>query len=217
MRKTFLFASVLFLMPALSFAVPSVWGVWNPEITENVHILVTPAETGTPLSAADHPGGGSADATIRIQLWVDDGDTGTPNPHAVPNFPAEDIWLEIPGLTNCAGGANADGPTDADGWFTFSGPLGMGGWNDPDEGPPVVNVIVNGIVLAQADWSPISPGIWANSPDINGDLAVNLTDVAIFAADFFGGYRFASDLFWDGAINLSDIPILAAAVGDVCP
>lgn len=208
---------IVLMYPAVSLAIPSIWGVWDWELTENVHILVTPAGSGTPLSAADSPGGGQADATIRVQLWIDDGDTGTPNPHAVANFPAEDIWLEIPGLSYCFWQNNADGPTDSEGWFTFSGPLRMGGWVDPSSGPPVVNVVVNGITLRQEDWSPISPPILANSPDINADMAVNLTDVAIFAADFFGAHSFRSDFFWDGIINLSDIPILAANIGDECP
>ena len=211
------FLTFLLLYPITSGAIPSVWGVWSWEFTENVHILVTPAASGTPLAAAHYPGGGQADATIRVQLWVDDGDTGTPNPQAVPNFPAEDIWLEIPGLNSCVGEVNADGPTDAQGWFTFSEPLGMGGWNDPSAGSPIVNVVVNGSILRQEDGSPISPSIMANSPDINGDLAVNLTDVAIFAADYYGDYRFASDLFWDGKINLSDVPVMAANIGAVCP
>lgn len=216
-RQMGLFVFILIWIPTTSLAVPSIWGVWNWEHTENVRILVTPGGNGTLLAAADYPGGRQVDATIRVQLWIDDGDTGTPNPHAVANFPREDIWLEIPGLSHCGWGVLADGPTDSEGWFTFSGPLDMGGWNDPSEGPPVVNVMVVGSVLRQEDFSPISPNILANSPDINADLMVNLTDVAIFAGDFFGAYAFRSDLFWDEAVNLSDVPVLAASIGEVCP
>ena len=60
--------------------------------------MVSPSGNGTSLTNAEYLGGNSEDATIRIQLWVDDGDTGNPNPHFVPNIPAEDIWMEIPDL-----------------------------------------------------------------------------------------------------------------------
>jgi len=153
-----------------------------------------------------------------VQLWVDANDTGGGDPPApVPNYPAEDIWLEIPNLNACIGGVNADGNTDSEGWFTFSRPLGMSGSNDPAAGPPVVHVMVNGTTLYDENGSPISPSIVANSPDINSDLIVNLTDVAIFAADFFGDYNFESDFLWDGEINLSDVVFMAEFMGDQCP
>lgn len=216
-RQLALFVFILVWIPTVATAIPNIWGVWNWELTENAHILVTPGGAGTPLSDADNGGGGQVDATIRIQLWMDEWNGGDPIIGPVVNFPFEDIWLEIPGLNNCMGGTTADASTDSEGWFTFSGPLGMGGWNDPSAGPPVVHVMVNGSILLQEDGSPISPSIVANSPDINGDLATNLTDVADFAADYYGAYHFRSDLFWDGIINLSDVPILAASIGEVCP
>ena len=210
--------AVLFVLATFgeSKAVPSVWGVWDWGITEPVHILVSPSGNGTPLTDADYPGGPGVDATIRIQLWIDDGDTGTPNPHAVANFPAEDIWLEIPGLNMCMGGINADGPTDSEGWFTFSGSPRMGGWSDAGN-PPFVYVMVVGNILYDDFGQLISPTIVANSPDINADLTVNLTDVGIFSTDFFGNYSFRSDFFWDGDINLTDVVFMAEMIGDTCP
>lgn len=56
-----------------------------------------------------------------------------------------------------------------------------------------------------------------NSPDINGDLAVHIADVAIFSADYFGTYDFRSDLSYDGAINIADIGVLASKMGKSCP
>ena len=57
-----------------------------------------------------------------------------------------------------------------------------------------------------------------NSPDLNGDRMVNLSDVQIFASDFFGGvYMFRSDLYYDNMVNLSDIVQLSRGVGANCP
>jgi hypothetical protein len=60
-------------------------------------------------------------------------------------------------------------------------------------------------------------GFRTNSPDLNGDLAVNLTDVSHFVGSFFGTYDYASDFQWDGVINLSDIVLLAQGLGSECP
>jgi len=49
-----------------------------------------------------------------------------------------------------------------------------------------------------------------NSPDVNSDGIINLSDIALFAQDLFSGpapYR--SDFNWDGVINLSDIVLFA--------
>ena len=57
-----------------------------------------------------------------------------------------------------------------------------------------------------------------NSPDINGDLIVNLTDISLFAVDFFGAvYMYRSDFNYDGAINLTDLAMLAPTIGVPCP
>ena len=63
--------------------------------------------------------------------------------------------------------------------------------------------------------SPVDLGF--NSPDINGDLLVNLTDVQTFTADYYGGYLFRSDFHRDGIVNLSDLAPLAYAIGAACP
>lgn len=58
--------------------------------------------------------------------------------------------------------------------------------------------------------------IYFNSPDQDGDLDVDLSDVATFAADYYGDYDFASDFNWDGEINLADVRYLADAIGARC-
>lgn len=216
---TIALVAVLFILGAFAEteAIPHSWGVWDWQISDPVHILVSPSGSGTLLTNADYFGGNSVDATIRVQLWIDDGDTGIPNPHFVPNYPAEDLWLEIPDLNVCIGLTNPDGPTDSEGWFTFSGSPGMGGWNDPASGPPYALVVASGTILYDEMGHIISPTIVANSPDINADLTVNLIDLSIFSNDYFGSYSFRSDFFWDGEINLIDVARFAAFMGDTCP
>ena len=55
-----------------------------------------------------------------------------------------------------------------------------------------------------------------NSADISGDGTVNLTDIALFATDFYGQYHYRSDFYWDGNLNLSDLGLLASSMGVEC-
>ena len=130
----------------------------------------------------------------------------------VLNFPREDIWLDLPagtsGWTRCPlNGTIADTDSDAFGVTTWVNPLFAGGWT---EGPTVV--MINGNLLLSGNLN-----LAHNSPDINGDGYVNLTDVAMFAADFYGAYAFRSDFHYDGVLNLQDIAKLAQASGATCP
>ena len=194
-----------------------VWGVWNWPHTEPIHIMVTPANGGDPLNDAEFYGGASVDATIRVQLWVLSGGVEDPQPpQTVANFPFEDLWLEAPGVVMCVGGANADGNTDADGWFTFSGRFNGGGWTDANLGTPGLQVMVSGIALDD-QFVQIRPHILVNSPDVNGDGMVNMADIPPFADDYYGAYAFRSDFQWDGVINLSDVTRFAASLGESCP
>ena len=89
----------------------------------------------------------------------------------------------------------------------FQTPLQAGGASLAD-----TRVLINGNALANT--LPVS----YNSPDLNGDGGVNLTDVQIFAGDFFAvGYAFRADLFFDNIVNLSDLVPLAASIGATCP
>ena len=57
-----------------------------------------------------------------------------------------------------------------------------------------------------------------NSPDINGDLVVDLVDLGMFAGDYNNAsYDFRSDLTGDGIENLADIGEFAMYNGDECP
>ena len=61
------------------------------------------------------------------------------------------------------------------------------------------------------------PDLRLNSSDIDGNGTVNLSDVQLFATDFYGSYDYRSDFVWDGVVNLSDIVPLARAMGADCP
>jgi len=169
------------------------------------------ATTGVPdpnLCTATSPGGAmytcptgdgetlaSAGASILVTI-VDS--------QAVPiaGLPAADIWVEsaVAGdLTFCGSSNIADGPTDANGQTTISGNLAGGGFT---QGGLVV--YVQGLLITGSPAMAID----VNSIDINGDLAVDLCDIALFAEDI-GSTNFRSDLNHDGFVNLFDISIFS--------
>lgn len=120
------------------------------------------------------------------------------------------MWLETVGggFVSCSGGTIADVNTDATGTTRWRFPLRAGGHSN---GACVV--VINGSTV---------PGMPAldlrfNSPDLNGDGNVNLTDVPLFSAAFNGTPTFAADLHADGSVNLADVPVLARSIGARCP
>jgi hypothetical protein len=171
-----------------------------------VSVYTLPNGGGTGLGECYTTGGVAIDAIITLTLLDSNADP-------IYLYPACDMWLEtsLGGLKLCPGGSCADGGTDHDGVTRFSNPLFGGGYSDPLAGERCI-VIINGEALA-------SPGfdIQFNSPDINGDLVVNLTDVVIFASDYYGAYEYRSDFYFDGFVNLSDIVLLAQGMGAECP
>ena len=197
-----------------SASVPDLWGVLEWEFPEPVHLMVSPDGSGDPFFQATMYGGAPVDATLRIQLWIQDGwDPAAP----LVGFPGEDMWLEADGLWNCIGGSSPEGNSDAEGWIEFSLPPRMGGWMDISAQPPALQVMIMGDTLRDENGDLLAPAIAVNSPDINADLEVNLIDLNAFATDFFGAYSFRSDFFWDGVINLADVGRFAGSIGGECP
>jgi len=203
---------LLFLISTLClFSSIAIAGVGQPVINifmadsgpDPICLMVIPDGSGSAMTDAKTDFGGSADATITVEILDQ---TELP----VADFPAEDIWLESDdgGLAPCRGGTIADNPTNAIGRTTISGALRAGGWS-----LSMTKVFVNG----DSNTNPQNLSLVFNSPDINGDLLVNLSDVQLFAGDFYGSYHFRSDLAFDNVINLSDIVPLSRSLGATCP
>lgn len=165
-----------------------------------VSYFVCPAGDGAWLTTAFAEGGVTVDGTITLHLLDILHDP-------IPFYPAEDIWLESSqgDLAHRIGGTIADRDTDAAGITVWQLPLRAGGTWTPGS---TLRVMIAGMVLQR-------PGLQArhNSPDINGDLDVNLADLTAFASDYHGAYAYRSDYNWDGAINLTDVSAVAVHYG----
>lgn len=170
---------------------------------ESPTLLVVPDGNGNPFTQAHDQEGNVVDATITLHLRDSQG-------MPMPFFPGEDIWLESHdgGLVSCIWGTIADQATNHDGMTQWVHPAIAGGYS---EGP--VLVFVAGSPLTSNAGLPLK----FNSPDINGDLVVNLADVAVFAGDYFIGHHFRSDLNGDGVLNLLDVSIFMQHFGAQCP
>jgi hypothetical protein len=167
-----------------------------------VSILNSPGGTGSPINSCYGFGvGPTVDATIEV--WVRDA-FGDP----IYLYPFSDIWLETASkaMVLCPGGSVADQSTDINGYTTFSGAMFAGCCGSG------MIVMINGTALAQPALNML-----VNSPDMNCDLTVNLTDVVLFAGAYYGAYDYCADFYWDGILNLSDIVVLAQNVGQACP
>ncbi len=158
-------------------------------------VLVTPAGLGKTLAEKG--------ATISVTVLDVNG-------NAIAGYPFQDIWVDDTGdgsISLCKGGSVADFNTDAAGATTISGAIAGGGFTQAG-----VQVYLAGTPLAGPALA-----IDMNSPDMNGDLEVNLIDIGIFGADFGGAYNFRSDLVPDGVINLSDVGEFGVHLFEVCP
>jgi len=163
---------------------------------------------GCPAALRIEPNGQGptlADVGVEIVVTVLDA-SGNP----IAGYPFQDIWLDDlqnGELNVCQGGSVADRNTDATGVSVFTGAIAGGGFSQAG-----MLVYLAGQALPQFVLE-----IDVNSPDITGDLTVNMADVGAFAA----GYAtpeldFEIDLLADGLENLGDIGALAAAFGTTC-
>lgn len=162
------------------------------------HIVVVPDGSGPSLGAEGH--------TVRVRL--EDGNGGP-----IVGYPFQDLVLAGSGadgpLDVCPGGSVADANTDATGETTFTGSLAAGGWSDA-----LLYVYVAGVINT---FNPLQ--ITVNSPDLNGDLRVDINDVGLFAQDFASPYVFRADLAGDldGVLNIADVGAFATSIGRECP
>lgn len=179
-----------------------VW--WDAPAGIPVTLRVVPDGSGAPLTAARGPAGEAVDATIHLQFHDALG-------YPIVGFPPEDMWLGSidGGLAVCVLGSIADHATDTQGRTTWTQPLRAGGWSAAG-----CQVYLNAWELT---W-PAGLNLRFVSPDIDGSLRVDLTDVAMFAADYFAfGNVLRSDLNGDGVVNLGDLGLMAPAIGRHCP
>jgi len=204
MLRRFLLGIVVVSLASLAWA-----GVPDLEVSSatidpaanGASIWVLPNGTGAGFDEA-FAGGSVVDATINVILIDTAGDP-------IFLYPFEDLWLETSGdgLVACPGGTVADASTDAAGETTFSN-APLAGGNSFGE---TTLVIVAG--------APLSGGglpITFNSPDINGDLTVNLSDIVPFTQTLGGAYDYSADYNNDGVINLSDIVRFTPGIGTSC-
>ncbi|MCP4574335.1 MAG: hypothetical protein GY838_18420 [bacterium] len=176
---------------------------------ETLSLFSTPDGGGRAFAECFVVNGGSAVQDGTIALVVNDG-LGVP----IENFPAEDMWIAAggtPGLVACAGNLISNFNTNAAGETEWQNALFAGGFSTE-----VTRVYINGDELTTAGYAGLA--INHNSPDINADGVVNLSDSGFFATDLFvGPYNYRSDFNADGSLNLSDAGFLGTNIGSACP
>jgi uncharacterized membrane protein len=160
-------------------------------------IMITPAGTGPSL--------GDQGLTISVTIL----DAGA---IPIPNYPFQDIWWGRDGagtLSSCPGGCSADANTDASGETTISGAACAGGWALGG-----LRVFVAGTPIIGTPALEIE----VNSPDLDGNRAVDLADLGDFAIDYHDPtYNFRSDITGDGIEDIADVGEFAIHYGEACP
>lgn len=167
--------------------------------TAGAVLFVRPDGNGFTFDQAHLADGTVVDATITLTLVNYLGDP-------LPGYPAEDLWLETSGgsLQFPAGGTAADAATDASGQTEWFQPLQAGGCTIGET--TIVQVAGQGLAGPGLDIAFVSP-------DINGDLIVNLADLSTFSAGYTGTYDPCADMFYDGSMNLSDLALFSQSYG----
>ena len=146
-----------------------------------------------------------------------------------PGIPAEDIWLIPCGgglLTFCSvASAVADAVTDVDGRTVISNSGIIGGgcangiavnylFDDGTRFPPLLCSVCDLEVCAGGQGScPHCMDLIVRSPDIDGNLLVNLVDFSAFASSFVFAYEECCDFDANGVINLQDLSTFALHFG----
>lgn len=181
--------------PAPSSAVDPCSTYFHTDIS-NAGLVSCPAGDGHTL----------AEVGTGIDLWVKD---FLGNPGA--GIPGSDIWLiaafgEL-ALCGGSGSCDADAPTDALGFTTIRNTtIAAGGCSN------YVCVVVQGMVVEDpANCSdPALAPIIVRSPDLDGDLDVDVTDFVMFATAWPpGSYDECVDLDLDGEVALRDLAYFA--------
>lgn len=194
---------------SLTAAVTLVLGLTSLAMAGIPNPALSTASSGTGCIDITPGGNGPALSTPGLTITVTVLD-GSSNP--IPGYPFQDIWWTDPamgsGVEMCQGGSVADANTNASGVTTISGSASGGGWTQGG-----VQVYLAGVAVG----TPLL-NIDVNSPDINGDLSVNLADLGNFATDFNDvNYNFRSDFNCDVTENLADVGKFATHNSETCP
>jgi hypothetical protein len=183
--------SMLLMAGAASAGIPD--EVQSTASSAGGTVMITPSGAGGTLAAAG--------ATVTVTLL-------DASMLPVPNYPFQDIWLDDTGdfaIALCQGGSTADANTNASGVTTIGGVISGGGFTQTTQ------VWVAGTPLSGAALT-----VALNSPDINGDLAVDIVDFGTFGTDF-GSTLFRSDFVFDGSVDIADFGTFGVSFGQVCP
>ena len=223
--RSIIAAVCLCLLPTISQALPiTIYGPQGWIESEWFHytqkgILVVPGGSGATLSEArDTATGDIIDCSLRVLVR-------RPNGEPAADCPAQYItlWMRqysgshnehfcspVEG-TNWHYVADADRPTDSDGITEFDCPISMGGHENE------LNLLVKyGDSVVAGQFESGNRGPRYNSPDMNGDNSVNLSDIVIFSGCVEGPYTWIADFNFDGSVNLTDITLFNQAIGSSC-
>ena len=125
------------------------------------------------------------------------------------NYPWEDLTIGASGsgtLNFCGLYPVADSDTDEFGRVTLDG-TPFGGGHDTAG----IRVLIAGV-----PYDEILP-IAVNSPDIDGNLVVDIGDFALFGLDFGRDDAFRSDFVHDGIVDIADFSLFGLHFGESCP
>lgn len=207
MRTTSLILTTIFLCSAsLALAQPEEYfcRLWSALPAGSIGFLANcPCGDGDRLDQMRNQTGGIVSGVIWVEILDD-----SLNP--VVGVPAEDLWLDDNGgsFAFVHPGTCADGPTDDAGQTTWREPLAAGG------------VALSGLI-GIAGGIPLNVAPLQNvrfvSPDIDGDLRVDLADLVPFASSYMGVYDARADLVHNGQVNIADLVVFATHYGHHCP
>jgi len=135
------------------------------------------AASGVAFACPQSDGDALAPA-LTITVIVRD-DTNAP----IAGIPAADVWLigcnDNLALCGGSGAINASAATDVNGQTTITGDIAAGGC---DLGG--IRVVVQGVAIGAGPCGDPCIAIKVKSPDVNGNLLVNLVDFATFGAGY---------------------------------